>query len=295
MSDFTIKEVLPGINVALGGICNRGIIEDQGSVLVIDSGISVGEATPLRATAQAYHTEAAPINLFNTHPHGDHVFGNQVFAADTIIGQQALKDTMVSTGEQTLAAFRQRPEMAEMIKGVIITPPSVTFQDTYTLMIGSIEVQLHHLGIAHSPSDSVAWLPQSRVLFAGDLLFNNLVPALPPGGNTANWIQALEKLEQFDAQHVVPGHGPVQSPEALASLRIWLIELYSRVTAAIDAGWEQEKSVEKISDEMKALAPRASQERLPGVIQETYNQITSWSKMAMPLNRLMSDDCVRGR
>lgn len=36
MSDFTIKEVLPGINVALGGICNRGIIEDQGSVLVID-------------------------------------------------------------------------------------------------------------------------------------------------------------------------------------------------------------------------------------------------------------------
>jgi cyclase len=275
MSDFTVKEVLPGINIALGGICNRGIIESQGSVLVIDSGISAGEATPLRAAAQKYQTEAGTISLFNTHPHGDHVFGNQVFAADTIIGQQALKDTMIETGEQSVAGFKQRPGMAELLGDITITPPSVTFQDTYALTVGTIEVQLHHFGVAHSPSDSVAWLPQSRVLFTGDLLFNNLVPALPPGGNVANWINALEKLEQFDAQHVIPGHGPVQSPEALVSLRSWLVELYARVTAAVNAGWEQEKSVEKISDEMKALAPRASQERLPGIIQVAYGEISS--------------------
>lgn len=275
MSDFTVKEVLPGINVALGGICNRGIIEDQGSVLVIDSGISAGEATPLRAAALEYLTDGGTLSLFNTHPHGDHVFGNQVFASDTIIGQQALKDDMVAHGEQALAGFKQRPQMAAMLGDVTITPPAVTFRDSYALPVGDIEVQFHHFGIAHSPSDSIAWLPQTRILFAGDLLFNNLVPAMPPGGNAANWIQALEKLEQFDALHVIPGHGPVQSPDALASLRTWLIELHARVSAAIEAGWQQEKSVEKLTEEMKGLAPRASQERLPGAIQQVYEQISS--------------------
>jgi cyclase len=274
MSEFTVKEVFPGIDVVLGGICNRGIIEDQGSVLVIDSGISAAEATPLRAAAQEHLTEAGTLSLFNTHPHGDHVFGNQVFASDTIIGQQALKDTMIATGEQTLASFKQRPGMAKILGDIIITPPTVTFDANYTLQVGEIEVQFHHFGIAHSPSDSVAWLPQTRVLFAGDLLFNNLVPALPPGGNAAHWIDVLEKLEQFDAQHVIPGHGPVQSPDALASLRIWLTELHTRVKAAVDAGWEQEKSIERISEEMKNLSPRASQERLPGLVQQIYEQVT---------------------
>lgn len=275
MSDFTVKEVLTGINVMQGGICNRGIIEDQGSVLVIDSGISAAEATPLRAAAQQYVRDGGTLTLFNTHPHGDHVFGNQVFASDTIIGQQALKENMVATGEQALAAFKQHPGMAEMLRDVIITPPTVTFGDNYTLQVGEIEVQFHHFGIAHSPSDSVAWLPQTRVLFAGDLLFNNLVPALPPGGNAAHWIEVLTQLEQFDAQHVIPGHGPVQSPDALASLRIWLTEVHTRVQAAIEAGWEQEKSVERISEEMKGLAPRASQERLPALVQQVYEQIIS--------------------
>ena len=74
---------------------------------------------------------------------------------------------------------------------------------------------------------------------------------------------------------MIPGHGPVQSPDALASLRIWLTELLTRVQAAIDTGWEQEQSVEKISEEMKGLAPRASQERLPGLVQQVYAQLTS--------------------
>ena len=275
MSELIVKEVLPGINVALGGICNRGIVEHGGNVLVIDSGISTGEALPLRAAAQASLSEAGELILFNTHPHGDHVFGNHVFASDTIIGQQALKDTMIATGGQTLEMFKQRPELASLLGDVVITPPSVTFQETKTLQIGGIEVQLHHFGVAHSASDSVAWLPQTRVLFAGDLLFNNLVPVLPVGSDVSNWIVVLEKLEQLNAQHVIPGHGPIQSPDALTSLRLWFTDLRSRVSAAVAAGWEQEKSVEKIVEEVKHLAPRASQERLPGVVQQVYTQITS--------------------
>ncbi len=113
-------------------------------------------------------------------------------------------------------------DTAALVSDVIITPPTLTFQDQMTLFIGDIEVQLLYLARAHSPSDSVAWLPQSRTLFAGDLLFNAQVPVwnhgavgTPPGGSVANWIQALEKLEALEVEHAIPGHGPIQGADAL--------------------------------------------------------------------------------
>lgn len=53
MSDLSIQEIVPGVHAVLGGICNRGLISHAGSVLVVDSGIGVAEAEPLRAAAHA--------------------------------------------------------------------------------------------------------------------------------------------------------------------------------------------------------------------------------------------------
>ena len=82
MSDLTFQEIVPGVHAVLGGICNRGLIAAAGSGLVVDSGISVAEAAPLRAAAQAAQErqKGGALHLFNTHLHSDHVYGNQVFA-----------------------------------------------------------------------------------------------------------------------------------------------------------------------------------------------------------------------
>ena len=200
MSDLNIQKIAPGVHAALGGICNRGLIAQGGSVLVVDSGIGVAEAAPLRAAAQEHQKEGAlyPLYLFNTHPHSDHVFGNQIFADCPIIAHEGVRNFLVAHGEQGLARWRQNPDTAALVSDVVITPPMLTFRDQMTVFIGDIEVQLLYLAWAHSPSDSVAWLPQSRTLFTGDLLFNAQVPVwnhgaagIPPGGSVANWIQAL--------------------------------------------------------------------------------------------------------
>ncbi len=273
MPDFTLQEVVPGVLAAFGGVCNRGIIADDGNVLVIDSGISVAEATPLRAAAQERCRQGA-LSLFNTHPHGDHVFGNQVFADGLIIAQQGVRETMLTTGAASVAAFKQNPQMAAQLGDITITPPSVTFQETLTVFVGAVEVQLIHFGIAHSPSDSIAWLPQSRTLFTGDLLFNELVPAMPPGGSIANWIAALERLEQLQPQHVIPGHGPILPPDALGVLRNWMVELRTRVADAVAHGLDQEACVAKVVPELQALAPRTREERMPRAIQAAYDEVS---------------------
>jgi cyclase len=272
MSDLTLQEIAPGVDAALGGICNRGLISHGGSVLIVDSGIGSVEAAPLRAAAEE-HRAGGALYLFNTHPHGDHVFGNQVFADSPIVAHEGVRQNLVEYGEQTLANWRQNPRMGALLSEVIITPPTVGFQEKALLFIGDIEVHLLYLGIAHSPSDSVAWLPQSKTLFAGDLLFNTIVPAMPAGANSATWVQALERLEQWGALHAIPGHGPIQTPAALTDLRHWFITLRTQVGDALNSGWDRETTITKVAERMQQLAPRGTEERLPNAIGQVFDEL----------------------
>jgi cyclase len=274
MPDLTFRDIVPGVIVASGGICNRGIVSRNGHVLVIDSGINAGEATPFRIAAQEYQ-KGGSLSLFNTHPHGDHVYGNQVFADSVIIAHEGVRNELVTNGEQTLAVWKQNPRMGAFISDVKLTLPTVTFRDQLTVFVGDIEVQLLYFGIAHSPSDSVAWLPQLRTLFTGDLLFNAIVPVMPPGGNSANWIPALERLEQLGAEHVIPGHGPVQTPAALGELRNWLTALRMLVGNAVKSGLDHDTAVKNVAAEMQAMAPRGMNERLPACIEKVFTELST--------------------
>jgi cyclase len=296
MSDLSLQEIVPGVHAALGGICNRGLISQGGSVLVVDSGIGVAEAAPLRAAAAAAaHADRASqerqkdgaLYLFNTHLHSDHVYGNQVFADCPIIAHEGVRNFLVAHGEGALARWRQNPDTAALVSDVVITPPTLTFQDSMTVFIGDIEVQLLYIARAHSPSDSVAWLPQSRTLFAGDLLFNAQIPVwnhgveqVPPGGSVANWIRALEKLEALGVEHAIPGHGPIQTADALADLRRWLISLHTQVGKALANGWDRETTITHVAQklqqlqELQKLAPRGEVERLPNVIGQAFDELS---------------------
>lgn len=274
MPDLNIQEIVPGVNAVLGGFCNRGLISQGGSALVVDSGIATAEAIPLRAAAQERQKDGV-LYLFNTHPHGDHVYGNQAFANNPIIAHEGVRHDLVTHGEQILANWRQNPRMAALVSDVRITPPTITFQEKATVFVGEIEVQLLFCGRAHSPSDSVAWLPQSRTLFAGDLLFNAIVPAMPPGTSSANWVQALERLEALEVEHAIPGHGPIQTAAALADLRHWFLTLRAQVGEALANGWDRETTIANVAQQLQKLVPRGNEERLPNAIGQVFDELST--------------------
>jgi cyclase len=105
--------------------------------------------------------------------------------------------------------------------------PSVTFRDRLTVHLPRRTVELIHVGPAHTTNDIVAWLPEDRVLFAGDVVLSGCTP-FHLMGSVAGGLRALSRLRALDPRVVVCGHGEICGPEvfgqAEAYLR-WITEL----------------------------------------------------------------------
>ncbi|MGL5445181.1 MAG: MBL fold metallo-hydrolase, partial [[Mycobacterium] stephanolepidis] len=91
---------------------------------------------------------------------------------------------------------------------VRVRPADTTFSGQRALRVGKLDVELHELGPAHTVGDAIAFLPEHKVLFSGDLLTHAIVKVVW-SGSIPNWIAALERIRTFGAKTVVPGHGPV--------------------------------------------------------------------------------------
>ena len=121
--------------------------------------------------------------------------------AATIIGHDRCRDEMIESGHIATNLF-PGVEWGRLE----VAPPFVCFDDHLNLYVDDRKVELQFVGPAHTTNDVVAWLPQQRVLFAGDLVFNGGTPFVVMG-SVAGSLAALERIRQLGADVVVPGHG----------------------------------------------------------------------------------------
>jgi cyclase len=148
--------------------------------------------------------------LVNTHHHGDHTHGNYVFLpAATIIGHQLCREEVIATQLGTRGMF-PGVDWGE----IIVAPPVVTFEERLDLYVDNLKVELIFVGPAHTTNDIVAWIPERKVLFAGDIVFNEGTP-FAMMGSVAGWLEALDRIKGLGIETIVPGHGPVCGPAVL--------------------------------------------------------------------------------
>lgn len=233
----SIEEVSPGIfaYIQLDGswfLNNTGVIVGSNYATAVDS-------TGTEARARAWHATLRrvtdlPVNtLINTHSHGDHTYGNFVFAPGAaIIAHELCREEVLAGG---LGAQR----LFSMVDfgDTPLTPPFVTFEDRMKLYVDDLEVQLIFVGPAHTTNDIVAWLPERKLLFTGDVIFNGGTP-FALGGSIGGWLQALDVIEALAPERIVPGHGPVAGPEAIADVRAYLRFIQETAKRGMEAGIE---------------------------------------------------------
>ncbi|MEU9235798.1 MBL fold metallo-hydrolase [Streptomyces subrutilus] len=231
----TTTEIADGVYAYVqgdGGWClnNAGLVAGgNGQSLLVDTVATERRARDLRAEVLRL-VPKPPRALVNTHFHGDHTFGNYLFPEAVVIAHEQTRTMM------DLAGLHLTGLWPDVCWGDLeLALPDVTYRDALTLHIGGVRAELLHLGpAAHTTNDTAVWLPEQRVLFAGDLVMSNAAPFCLMGSVSGS-LAAMERLRALGAETVVPGHGPVGGPELIDANEAyfrWIAELAARGAAA---------------------------------------------------------------
>ena len=204
---------------------NMGVI--AGDVVTSVDLTSTERRTRAYLAAVADATGREPQRAVFTHSHPDHCNGASLVPEAEIIAHRSVADDLQRP-------HRLAPHIFEPFEQGDAHPrvPTLVYDDGVTLDPAGLRIEVRHPGTrAHTPGDSYVWLPEQRVLFTGDLVFNGGTP-FALSGSPAGWLRALEQMAALDPVTVVPGHGEVGGPELFEPVAAYLRFL---IAAAEDA------------------------------------------------------------
>jgi phosphoglycerate dehydrogenase-like enzyme/glyoxylase-like metal-dependent hydrolase (beta-lactamase superfamily II) len=245
-----VKEVAPGVffrysaisatdkDVVFGGSNNVWVVFDD-YVVVIDANFPKEAGDVIEAVKK---TTDKPIRyVLDTHHHGDHAYGNAVFAkaGASVVAQANCAKWLRDKGAKEFSDAGKGPNGRKDVAESTLKVPNVVFDDKLVLDDGKQRVELLFLGHAHTPGDAVAYLPKHKILCTGDACVNGAFNFMGHS-DSASWIRTLERMQQLDVTMVCPGHGPVAGKDLLEKQKRYFVDLRDYVKKGIDAGKDAE-------------------------------------------------------
>jgi glyoxylase-like metal-dependent hydrolase (beta-lactamase superfamily II) len=216
------KKVVPNVYCVegvseMGSSANQNFISNAGFV-VTPAGVVVIDALGSPELARRLLSEIAKVTkkpihtVVLTHYHADHIYGLQVFKdlGARIVAHGAAREYLTSdTARLRLESSRQElwPWVDEKTR---LVPADEWLTGSKMLTVGGVRFDIQPVGPSHTAEDLVVYLPQQKVLFAGDLVFRNRIPFVGQA-DSRHWIEAMQSLLKFDTRWVVPGHGPISN------------------------------------------------------------------------------------
>ena len=241
-----LRRLAPGVYAAVGdtgrgseGRPNAGFIVTDSGVVVIDAMASPRQAEELVQVIRSVTSQ--PIRwLILTHHHPDHHFGAIVFRrlGARIIAHPDRRVLASESGEDALMADWVRVVGLDAMRGFEFADvPDRPVTGADTLSLGGRSMVITHPGAAHSAGDLLIWLPQERILFAGDVLVEDGVTMIVDG-SSGSLLHTLATIDSLRPRGVVPGHGAIPArPAALVGrTRKYITALRSAMRSAVERG-----------------------------------------------------------
>ena len=153
----------------------------------------------------------------------------------TIIAHVDALAELQSHGDAILERVLRRSRDKGM--GTALVLPDETFEDRKVIQMGDQRIELLHLGPAHSPGDISVWLPQQKVVIAGDIAFHQRMLPVFEYTDTAAWIETWKNFEALGAEIVIPGHGtPTDMATVTRYTRDYLLDVRGQISTLIEGG-----------------------------------------------------------
>jgi len=213
------------------------------SFIVTDEGVVVINASDNYLLARSLHEEIRKITdqpvryVVLENGQGHAAMGSAYWKEQgaTIIAHADADAVLRGNGEAILDRVLRRSRDKGM--GTRLVFPDETFEDRRTLDLGGTRIELLHLGPAHSPGDISVWLPDRKVVIAGDIAFHQRMLPVFEETDTAAWIDTWEIFEALGAEIVVPGHGDPTTMDVVTEYtRGYLVYMREQIGALLDEG-----------------------------------------------------------
>lgn len=229
----TLEELAPGVVAFTAeGDPNVGAVVGEDAVLAVDARATPAHASEWLDVLRGL-TDRPVRYLALTHYHAVRVLGASAFAADWVIAHEGTRRWILERGEADFESETRRfPRLFKDVDSIPgLTYPNVAFADTLRLDLGDREVELLHLGRGHTQGDAAVWLPDDKILFAGDLVEARAAPYMGDAFIDEWSTTTIDRVQALGAQTIVPGRGPAAGPEAIAETREYLRTLWGTVRA----------------------------------------------------------------
>jgi cyclase len=182
------------------GIASYALVGD-GRAIVYDTHMTIEHAQAIRRHLEGLGVTRIEVVL--SHWHTDHIAGNEVFSDCEIIALEATSNAMHDSREKL---ENDTPPISPVVM------PTRTFEKSMALDIGERRIELHRFNI-HSADGCVLWMPEERILFAGDTLEDTVTYISEPEHIEVH-IRELQRMATWPIERILPNHG---DPERIAA------------------------------------------------------------------------------
>src|SRR5690348_1789195 len=276
-----LKQVAEGVLIHQSEFCqsNAVVVHGRAGVLLIDPGVQGHEmaclANDLSASGQTV------VAGFSTHPHWDHLLWHARLGVAPRYGTArcaaTARDRLSDAGAKARIAELMPPDIAGQVPldllGLITGLPAETARIPWDgPQVRIVEHQ------AHAPGHAALLIEERRVLVAGDMLSDVLIPMLDlkdTADPIEDYLAALRLLEGVagDVDVLVPGHGSIggadqvharidQDRAYVHAFRDARVLSDPRVGPSAKDGWDWVAGVHE--GQLQRLARRSERDGTPG-------------------------------
>ncbi len=235
----TLTEIIPGHYLYNSGFQASGVIATSDGALVIDG---------LNSEARGRHVQqliseeiGQPVRyLISSTFHNNFTRGNAAYGEAIKIGHENHRADLIALMEEDNEPLAERaPRLTDL-----------TYRDRMTLHLGGKEIQIIHIGAAHTRGDSIIFVPEDRIVYISELLFYDRFPWMNSG--YVDWISAIDIVLNMEADIFVPGQGgndmfevgfPGDSRQKLINFRQILVDARDTIQREIARGATEEEVV----------------------------------------------------
>jgi glyoxylase-like metal-dependent hydrolase (beta-lactamase superfamily II) len=185
---YLVEEISDGLYWVTEGAYQGMFLVTGEGVIVVDAPPSIGE-NYLKAIEEV--TDESITHVIYSHSHNDHIGAASMFPENATIISHYLTAEKLKIQDDP-----KRPV------------PQVTFEDKYTLEVGSQTLELEYHGTMHTPGNIFIYAPQQKVLMLVDVVFPGWVPFkdLAMAEDVPLFINAHDKILEYDFETFVGGH-----------------------------------------------------------------------------------------